>query len=490
MCSIQKQKHKEKNRMFNILNINSVREKVRNSSTYIAVAVLMLASFAPLVLQSNVSAQTLTTRSATINKSAPSSTNVEFAFAYSIPNTTSTKAGIIYQFCTTPLGACTLPTGMNVQTSNTHDSQTGWPTNGTAFAAVSEAANVGECTLNTNTYMICYSRDETVATGTTGGAVTHTISGITAPSSAQTVYVRIALYTNDDFLNANRLQSGSPATDDAGTIAVAFVNQLNVTGRVQERLVFCVFALDDLAGSSATVGAAAGNFPTNCSAAEATASSSVDIGVVDNLNIARSPVDNAPPTSLGNDRFGAAMINTNASNGISLTYYATAATSGTNELRSFRVGGATCDVSGTSVVDQCFISANNTSGETLAAGTERFGMQIVCITNSNTTTAGSTANLGTGGNGTGSSGGTFNTVYANGDTTQAQLQDTGSDDCENSEAGNLVAWRDSATAQALIHSSTVVDDELVKMRFAATANATTPTGTYTVATTYIATPVF
>jgi hypothetical protein len=36
----------------------------------------------------------------------------------------------------------------------------------------------------------------------------------------------------------------------------------------------------------------------------------------------------------------------------------------------------------------------------------------------------------------------------------------------------------------------VVDDEIIKLRFGATASATTPTGTYVVVTTYIATPTF
>jgi hypothetical protein len=444
---------------------------------------------APLLLNSQVEAATITSRSVRIDSSQPDLAGVGYNFTF----TTITNAAIqsmIYQFCNTPLGTCVLPGTDGTPTAaeridvdaGTASSGAFTGTNATAFADVN--TDTGSCTdadtgSGTST-MFCANRTQAAAEAP--GVKTFIISSITNPIIAsgnnEQIYVRISLFSDTSF--------ATPV--DTGVVAASVVNQLTVTGRVQERLVFCVFALDDAAGSSGTVGGAATNYPTNCSAAEATASSSVDIGVVDNIAIARSPVDNTPPTFIGNDRFGAAMINTNASNGVTLTYFATAAGSGTNELRSFRVAGVTCNVSGTDITDQCFISADDTAGETFTAGTERFGMQIACIANSTTqAAAGTTSNLGSGGTGTGASGGTFNTVYSN---TDDNVADDGSDDCENSDAGVKFGWRDSGTAQALVHSSTVVDDELVKMRFGATASATTPTGTYTVATTYIATPVF
>ena len=67
-----------------------------------------------------------------------------------------------------------------------------------------------------------------------------------------------------------------------------------------------------------------------------------------------------------------------------MTYYATAATTGTNELRAFRVAGATCNASQPNFTDQCFRSAsdNTNAGTTITSGTENFGMQIVCLENS------------------------------------------------------------------------------------------------------------
>lgn len=185
------------------------------------------------------------------------------------------------------------------------------------------------------------------------------------------------------------------------------------------------------------------------------------------------------------------MINTNAGDGVTLTYYATAATTGTEQLRSFRQVGSTCQATQPDFTDPCFRSApdNTNAGTTISAGNEYFGMQIVCITNSDTTTAGTTKFLGAAGTGAGTAG-TFRTAYADGDADQDALEDNGSDDCENAANGDLYAWQDSSTAQAIISSTNVVDDEVVKLRFGASAAATTPTGLYTVASTFIATPQF
>jgi hypothetical protein len=162
-------------------------------------------------MTAQVSAAQLTARSATIDKSKISATNVQFVFAFTA-STSADQEGIIYEFCTTPLGTCTLPTGMSVQAA-THVSQSGFPTNSTAF--VSHAvANEGSCTMATNSYMKCFDRVNNSDPG--NGALTHTIAGITAPSSKQTVYVRISLYSDDTFTTKT----------DEGAVAVAFVDQL------------------------------------------------------------------------------------------------------------------------------------------------------------------------------------------------------------------------------------------------------------------------
>jgi hypothetical protein len=475
--------------MLNLLNFNTAERSLQRLLFFVAAILFAFATTAPFLVTGQANAATLTSRRVTISTSQPSATGVSYAFDFTLPGTSPANdtpvQSMAFSFCTTPLGACTLPTGMIVDRgTTTTDGGTSF-TQATAFTEYA-GADAGGCTTAdggaaATQYCVTRTQATAEAAADSKSIQINAVQNPSIPSGNNTsVYIRISIYSDTAF---------ATAVHD-GTVAASIVNQLTVTGRVQERLVFCVFALDDAAGSSATVGAAATNFPTDCAASEATASSNVDIGVIDNLGVARSPVDNSPPTSLGNDRFGAAMVNTNASSGVAITYYATPATSGTNQLTAFRVAGASCNASAAFIGDQCFVSANDTTGTTIAAGTETFGMQIVCVTDAATTTAGTTSNLGTAGNGSGTAG-TFNTAYANGDTTLANLQDTvATDNCENTEAGNLYAWRATGTTQPLISSTTVVDDELVKLRFGASADPTTPTGTYTVASTFIATPTF
>lgn len=474
--------------MKSFINSNLREAFLRYSNGLIAFA-FTVSGLMPIILSGQAEAAQMTTRKVTISDSTPDKTGVTYAFSF----TTATAASIqsmSYQFCTTPLGTCVLPGGAGAankidvsQVTANAGAFTG--TNSTAFTDYT-GADAGGCTEADGgsgvATQFCATRTQPASEA--AGAKTFSITSISNPTinsgNNEPVYVRIVTYSDTAF-----------ATEvDSGTVAASIVNQLTVTGRVQERLVFCVFALDDTAGSSATVGTASGNMPDDCSASEANASTNVDIGIIDNLSISKSPVDNSPPSLIGNDRFGAAMINTNASNGVALTYYPTLATSGTNQLRAFRVAGASCNASSASVVDQCFVSAS-TSGEAFSAGTERFGLHIACLANSTTNSTGTTSNLGKNAAGTytsgSGSGGSYNTAYSNTDNSMA---DDGSDDCENGDAGNKFAWDDSGTAVPLISSTTVVDDELIKMRYGATANSTTPTGAYTVSTTYIATSTF
>lgn len=479
-----------------------LRTNIDRFGNILIAAAMALSGIMPIILFRNAAAQQLTLRKVEIDSSQPDLAAVNYNFTF----TTATAASIqsmIFQFCNRPLGTCTLPgTDSSPTATETMDvaHQTAAPgaftgTNATAFTE--QTTTAGACTDNATgsgvATMYCVTR--TQALSEAAGVKTFQIQSITNPIIPQTptaknneeIYVRITTFSDTAF--ATRV--------DEGTVAASIVNQLTVTGRIQERLVFCVFALDDTSGSSATVGTASGNQPKDCSAAEANASTTIDLGVIDNLAISYTPENNTPPTDLGNDRFGAAIVTTNASNGLSVTYYATAAASGTNELRAFRVPGASCNVSGTSLVDQCFISADDTTPDTFAAGTERFGMQVACISNTDTagTNRGLTSNLGKDStpayvSGSGSNG-SVNSVY---DAGRTNFDDDATDDCENDPGGTFLndefGWRDSGTAQPLISSLTVVDNEMIKLRHGAAAAATTPTGTYTVASTFIATPTY
>jgi hypothetical protein len=431
--------------------------------TVMQASLLVFASAVPLLLAQSTSAAQLQNRAATIDNSNVNASDVEFQFDYTLIDTADTKAGIIYEFCTTPLGTCTLPTGMDVQSTNSHDGQTGWPTNATAFAAVSEAANVGDCTVLTNSYMNCYSRDEAVATATTGGAVQHVISGIDAPSAAQTVYIRISVYSTDAFAPGDLL--------DEGVVAAAFVDQLTINGRVQERLEFCVAAIGD-----------ADALPANVAACAALTDSTVDIGVIDDSTVAVAPVDTTT-TNGATDDYGILMLNTNAFNGATVGYYADDASAvsaaDTHNLKAFRIIPTDCNVSASFIGDGCFTSAASDNafgtgtGSVITAGTELFGMYVPCID----TTQGTTANLGN-----------VDSDYDGSDDDTANAAG-----CQNEAFASgvgVIGWNTAASTDILADSSTGVDDEIIKLRFAATASSQTPTGSYTAITTYIATPTF
>jgi hypothetical protein len=469
----------------------SLREKAQRSTNALIALALALSGMMPILLTSQASAAQLSNRSVTISTSQAGALATDYTFRFT-PSAATAIQSIVFQFCDAPLGACVKPANMNVgyATTGISGTQSGF-SQVTAFAEYS-GANSNGCSAqgvagNNTATTYCVTRTQAASDDT--AAKTLTVTGITNPTittgNNTSLYVRVTTYTDAAFLTEA----------DAGTVAAAIIDQLTTTGRVQERLNFCVFALDD-ADASASAGSGNADLPTDCAALSANESTSVDLGVIDNSGIAVSPVDNTPPTAMGNDRIGGAIINTNASNGVVLSYYASLAGSGTDELRAFRVNGVTCNNNGTTLTDQCFISAAN-GGEDFTAGTERFGLQIACIANAATSGVGTTSNLGRNSGGVVTSGdgtaGSFNDDYEM-DLASSGISDDGTDTCENAATTNSdynhFAWNDTGTAVALASSTTVVDDELVKLRYGATAAATTPTGTYSVASTYIATPTF
>jgi hypothetical protein len=275
------------------------------------------------------------------------------------------------------------------------------------------------------------------ATNPTGTATTNGTPG--------TFYARLATYAGG--AAAAAYSTGTPGAHiDDGGVALSTANQLTTNARVQEQLQFCVGSLDD-----------GGATPADCSVGFT--GSTIDLGVVDTAG-AVSPVD---ASSGGNDKNGAAMIRTNAANGIVVDYFAEQATSGTNHLGSLRVTGASCNA-GAVGTDQCFNSAGTTQA-VFSANTEDFGMTISAVDASQGATGG---NL-------------VRDAEYNGDGTLAvgfAWDESGSFDRIASSAGG---------AQP---ENRVVDDEMLLLRFAAVAGVTTPTGSYTVVSTYVATATF
>lgn len=268
-------------------------------------------------------------------------------------------------------------------------------------------------------------------------------SNSTSGNDNDSFYARVYVYSSIAPPAAANPMPTTNQNNDGG-IALSTAQQLTVTARVQEVLQFCIGTTD----------AATNNDCTDISG------TTVDLGVVDNTAVSISPV--APSPSGGNSTDGLAMVRTNAANGVTIGYFAEQE-SGSGALK---VAGATC--SGVSLTDQCFNSAGTTSN-TIVAGTEEFGMTVSSVDTSN----GSTTNLSRDAayDGDGTAGGT----------------------CTGGDAGvdeQCWAWDDSGSLDTIASSTTVVDDELLVMKFAGTAAITTPTGVYSLVATFIATPTF
>jgi hypothetical protein len=438
----------------------SFREKAKQLSALTQVAILVAASLLPMMLMGRASADQLQSRKVTISKSAVGSTaqgqSVEYDFQFSWTISTAVQ-GVIFEFCDAPLGTCTLPTGMNVnRTLTTLDGHTNFPTNATSFSEFT-TDNTGDCDdiagVSTDT-QYCISRTE--ATSGTGTNATVDLGGITNPTSIDTVYIRVSLYSDTSFATLVH----------TGTVAAAIVDQLTVNGRVQERLDFCVASLGD-----------ADALPGDVATCSALSDQNVDIGIIDESSVAVSPVDNTP-TNGADDDYGILMVNTNASAGVALSYYAEdpSAVSGgdTHQLKNFRVVPSDCSATVSATNDQCFVAALNAgSGSVITLGNELFGVYIPCVD----TTQGTTTNL--------------NSADADYDGNDDTITSAANCETETFTSGTaVVGWNSGSSADALISSSSVVNDEIVKLRFAATASPTTPSGNYTAVTTYIATATF
>ncbi len=401
------------------------------------ITVLLFAVSLPMLNFSAAEAAQLTSRSVTISSSKPSASGLTYTYGFTTPATTAIQS-IGFQACTTPINTCTSPGGtidMN-NASVAEASRSGW-TNATVFT---RAAGSGGCTGAVN--MLCVTR--TQAATETAGARTLGFNLQTNPTALGSYYIRIITYSDTAW--------ATPV--DTGTVAYAIVNQLTVSARVQEVLSFCV--------GTTTVNDATSSTGADCSAISGT---SVNIGVISSSAISTSPVAVSPND--GNNVNGVAMIRTNATNGTVVTYFAEQDTSS----GKLKVVGATC--SGTSVTDQCV--NNSTTQATFTAGTENFGMTVAGV-NCGSVPAPS-----------------YSCVFASGTNNLKQVSNYIGATTTTYGVTTGFAWQDSGattTIASTTGSTKVIDDEALILRFAATAQATTPTGSYAVTSTYVATSTY
>lgn len=418
----------------------------------LVLGVLLVVSLAlnPLVNSLTASAATITSRSLTIGSAIPSASTTN-TYGFTIA-TAGAIQGLEFQACTTAIGACTAPSGMSFS-SATFSSQTGW-TQATNFAIDSTGAN--NCTPAANE--LCVKRtatgSESVGTRTIAFSAVTNPNGTSCSTNNCTFFVHITTYS------ANTYTTGSIV--DTGTVAASTTQTLTVSATIQEALSFCV--------GNTTVDNATSTVPT-CSTITGT---SLNLGTLNSTDVSISPV---PSTVNGDANNGLAELSTNASNGASVNYDAVQQ-SGTNHKGTLRVPGATCN-SGAVNTDQC-INAAGVSQSTMTAGTEDFGMTIAGINCSNVTAYTCTF-----------SSGTYNLVRT------ANYDCAGTNTYPSSENGQKTgtttcgyAWDETGTSETIASASTVVGNEAMILKFAATPNAVTPTGSYTAEADFVATPTF
>lgn len=261
-------------------------------------AILIAASIVPLFMPGNAFAAQITARrlvlednGATNGASKPGAF-VKHHFYFTLPSNTSVGS-ILFKYCTTAAGTCTMPTGMDSDTTSTLTDEQG----ATGFSLVR--------TTNGAPYL---TRTAAVSTG----AVSYQFTGIKNPTATNTsFFVRISTYSSTD-------TTGSPI--DTGVVTASTATQIVLTGIMPESLIFCTGAEITINGS---------NIP-DC----ATATS----GAID-FNQLFSPTDTATATSQ-------MAASTNATSGYSITVNGPTLTNGGNTITAMNVAGAS--VRGTS----------------------------------------------------------------------------------------------------------------------------------------------
>lgn len=441
--------------------LQQVSLQLRRASLLTKALVLVGVGFVPVVMQSvAMAAPALTERELQSTSAIPSGTT-DLTWIFDTPDIGGTNVDQIeIEFCDSPLSTCTNVVGSdNTGTDNipilpaspTATLSGSWTSTGNTASRVdgrqaATASSANQITIDKTTADDTNNKDE----------LQITVSGFTNDETAnRTYYTRMRMYSD----------AGTTLVYE-GVFAQSTSRTLTVNARVQERLDFCV-------GSTA-VDDATSAVPTDCSTVTG---NSVDVGNIENGNVNVSPVD---PLNGGSSENGLAMIRTNAVNGATVSYRSLQ----NSASGSLKVPGATCGSTAAyptgSLTDQCFNSADNTQ---IVAGEEEFGMTIGGVNCSSTTAY--TCSF---------SGGTYNLLRdAKYDGTGTNTFVADNDLVAGTTSANY-AWLDTGLAD-LIASSTgstvkVIDDEALILKFAATAGVTTPTGSYTVQSDFIATATF
>ena len=412
--------------------------------------VLVLITGPVLFLDMTASASQITQRSLSIGSAiAAATTNYTFTFT---PASTSPIQSIKIQSCSTALGVCNPPGGLNIS-GGTVTTPTPFQ-GGTAFTQ--DTTTVG-CTTQD---VLCLTRTDATAQTISARSILDT--GVVNQNSTNcsgapncTFFERITTFSDTAYLTSV----------DNGTVASSTTELFTVNAVIQEVLAFCVgnTTVDNLTTQTTS--------SKDCTTVSGT---SLNLGVLSSTQTSVSPVPIA--TYNGDAENGQAILNTNASNGSTVVYNAIQQP-GTNHKGTLRVSGATC-LGGAANTDQC-IDAIGVNSAQINPGTEAFGMTVAGVNCGDVTayscTFGTSNNL------------TRATNYNCNGSTSTYAPDSG---VLNSASGCNYAWDETGTSETIATSTIPVGNEALIIKFAATPNLITPTGTYTAQADFIATPVY
>lgn len=463
----------------------------------LSAAVLSVAALLPLIITDTASGAQLTERYIQISTSEISQTGTTYFVSFK-PNQTTNLRGIVVDICqNSPLiglscdrtrGVAATPTSGTINVA-----QTGATPASVTFAVHANSTANGLLILTHSTGFTTVLNNAPMTFSFTATNPTGTIATLGEPG---TFFARILTYGDDDGnAGVGGGNGDSPSTytsttpgnhlDDGG-VAMSTARQLSVTARVQERLEFCVAAvpgtLDGLLDADG-VTADPAEVPDNCSASEFPTDTAISLGIVDSDRVNVSGDQTSAPQ--GNDKNGGIMIRTNAYYGAIVSYFAEQE-SASGQLK---VAGSTCG--GTSTLagninavetDQCFNSAGPTEYNFRSSEVrEKFGMTSSrVIRPAASTTTNLVRDTDYDGNGV---------VDNTADCAPATV-----------DSANCFAWVDTlpatpqTAAERIAHSTSgtvkVLDYEMLIIKFAARSAPTTPTGTYTVTATFIATVTY
>lgn len=250
--------------------MNASSQNLTRLLAQIAIGALLIYLVVPL----NVNAAQITARKLTLGSSSPSASTT-YTFNFTVPTTGTAVLSWEAQICTTPSGACSTPGGFANSSSISQPTglgdATGW-TGNTATAGSLRMSNAGNAS-------------------NPSGSQTVVFSGVTNPSTPnQSLYARITTYSAANWTGAI----------DTGTVAASTANQIQLSGVMDESLVFCT-------GTSIT--------GTNCGTATG---STVNFGTF-----------STTATRTGTSVMAAS---TNAQSGYSISLTGTTLTSGSNTI--------------------------------------------------------------------------------------------------------------------------------------------------------------